>query len=63
MGDVAYDAVYYAPVPAEQVLGMGVVGPPVDQPEDQDSSREASVQRESAEYSDEAVGRNVDVEA
>jgi hypothetical protein len=63
MGDVAYETVYYAPVPAEQVLGMGVVGPPVDQTEEQAPSSEASVQRESTEYSDEAVGRNVDVEA
>jgi hypothetical protein len=63
MSDIAYDAVYYSPVPAEQVQGMGVVGPPVEQPEEQDSSSESSVQRESTDYSDEAVGRNVDVEA
>jgi hypothetical protein len=62
VSDIAYDTVYNGPVPAEQVRGMGVVGPPVEQPEDQGSSREASVQRESTEYSDEAVGRNVDVE-
>ena len=63
MGDIAYDTVYNTPVPVEQVRGMGVVGPPVDQPENQPPPGEGTVRRESNEYSDEAVGRNVDVEA
>ena len=65
MGDVEYATVYYAPVPAEQVRGIGVAGPPTVQPEEevQDVTQQEAVQRESAEYSDEAVGRNIDIEA
>jgi hypothetical protein len=63
MGDIGYDTYYYAPVPAEQVRGLSVAGPPAEPPEDRNADRGEAVQRESAEYSDESVGRNVDVEA
>jgi len=65
MGDVVYTTVYYAPVPDEQFIGLGVAGPPAVQPEEevQEVSPDGAVQKESAEYSDEAVGRNIDIEA
>jgi hypothetical protein len=63
MGNIGYDFYYYAPVPAEQVRGLSVAGPPAEPSEDVNADSGEAVRRESVEYSDESVGRNVDVEA
>jgi hypothetical protein len=64
MGDIP-DGASTAPIPAENIVGMGVAGPPAEQPEEEveETTQEGTVQRESVEYSEEGVGRNVDVEA
>jgi hypothetical protein len=65
MGDIAETSAG-APVPVENVRGMGVAGPPVEQLEnevEEDAAQADAVQRESTDLSEEAVGRNIDVEA
>jgi hypothetical protein len=63
MSDIP-DPLMQPPVPMEQVRGQGVVGPPVEQPErNPENASSQTVQRETEEFSDQSVGRNVDVEA
>lgn len=63
MADVP-DPLMQSPVPVEQVHGLGVAGPPAEQPErNPENPQPEAVQRENGEFSDQAVGRNVDVEA
>ena len=74
MGDIL-DASVQAPIPAENISGIGVAGPPAEPPEEEVAEaapeevaeaapEEASaIQRETAEYSEEYLGRNVDIEA
>lgn len=58
------DPLMQPPVPVEQVYGLGVAGPPAEQPErSPENPQPEAVQRENGEFSDQAVGRNVDVEA
>jgi hypothetical protein len=63
MADIP-DPLMQPPVPVEQVRGLGVAGPPAEQPE-RNAERQPpeTVQRENEEFSDQSVGRNVDVEA
>lgn len=66
MGDIP-DASVASPIPVENISGIGVAGPPSEPPEEEVTEavpdETAAVQRESAEYSEEHVGRNVDIEA
>jgi hypothetical protein len=66
MGDVPYGLVQ-APIPAENIYGIGVAGPPPDLPEEEETEaaeeETTPVQRENAEYSEETIGQNIDVEA
>ena len=66
MGDIL-DASVQAPIPAENISGIGVAGPPAEPPEEEVAEaapEEASaIERETAEYSEEYLGRNVDIEA
>jgi len=66
MGDIP-DASVQAPIPAENISGIGVAGPPVEPPEEEvpEAAPEetSAVQRETVEYSEEHLGRNVDIEA
>ena len=65
MGDIAETA-SGAPIQVENVRGMGVAGPPVEQPEnevEEDVEQAEAVQRESADFSEESVGQNIDIEA
>jgi hypothetical protein len=54
-------------MPVENISGIGVAGPPSEPPEEEvaegATEEPAAVQRENAEYSEEHVGRNVDIEA
>ena len=64
MGDIP-DAAGQAPIPLENIQGIGVAGPPAEQDQAAEMPAEdaSSIQRETPEYSEEAVGRNIDVEA
>jgi len=66
MGDIP-DASLQSQMPVENISGIGVAGPSAEPPGEEATevaaSEEAAVQKESAEYSEEHVGRNVDVEA
>ncbi len=82
MGDIL-DASVQAPIPAENISGIGVAGPPAEPPEEEVTEaapeevteaapeevaeaapeEASSIQRETAEYSEEYLGRNVDIEA
>ncbi len=66
MGDIP-DASLQSQMPVENISGIGVAGPSAEPPEEEAAEvaadETAAVQRESAEYSEEHVGRNVDVEA
>ena len=66
MGDIP-DASSPSPIPPENISGIGVAGPPTEPPEEEvreaAPDETAAVQREGAEYSEEHVGRNVDIEA
>ena len=66
MGDIP-DASLQSQMPVENISGIGVAGPPADPPDEEAAEiatdETAAVQRESEEYSEEHVGRNVDVEA
>jgi hypothetical protein len=60
------DSTGAAPIPMENVQGIGVAGPPVKVPEEKPAGENAqasnTVQRETAEYA-QGVGENIDVEA
>jgi hypothetical protein len=60
MGDIP-DTSGVMPIPEENVYGIGVAGPPAERPAEPPA--EEVIQKENAEYSDRAVGRNIDVEA
>ena len=66
MGDIP-DASLQSQMPVENISGIGVAGPSAEPPEEDVAEVSAAesevVQRENAEYSEEHVGRNVDVEA
>ncbi len=66
MGDIP-DASVQAPIPAENIYGIGVAGPPPELPEEEvtEAAEEeaAPVPRENAEYSEETLGQNIDVKA
>jgi hypothetical protein len=60
MGDIP-NASGVMPIPEENVYGIGVAGPPAERPEE--PAAEEVIQKENAENGDEAVGRNIDIEA
>jgi len=60
MSDIP-DTSVVVPVTNENVYGIGVAGPPVELPEEA-VQEEAVIQRENSEYSDEDIGRNIDIE-
>jgi hypothetical protein len=66
MGDIP-DASVQAPIPAENIHGIGVAGPPSELPEEEvtETAEEevTPVRRENAEYSEEHLGQNIDVKA
>jgi len=62
MGDIP-DASLQSQMPVENISGIGVAGPSAEPAEDVALDETTAVQRENAEYSEEYVGRNVDVEA
>jgi hypothetical protein len=65
MGDIS-DASVQAQIPAENISGIGVAGPPSEPPEEEVSEAApedaSTIQRETAGYSEEHLGRNVDIE-
>jgi hypothetical protein len=66
MGDIP-DASLQSQMPVENISGIGVAGPSAEPSEEETAEvaveETAAVQRESAEYSEEHLGRNIDVEA
>jgi len=66
MGDIP-DALLQSQMPVENISGIGVAGPSAEPPEDETAEaaveETGAVQRESTEYSEEYLGRNIDIEA
>ena len=66
MGDIP-DASLQSQMPVENISGIGVAGPSAEPPEEETAEaaleETAAVQRESTEYSEEYLGRNIDIEA
>ena len=67
MGDIP-DASVQSQMPVENISGIGVAGPSAEPPEEEaveEVSTEAAsaVQRETIEFSEDHLGRNVDLEA
>ncbi len=64
MGDIL-DSSYTWPLPPENVTGIGVAGPPADEDRvpEEEMRTENNVQTENSEFSEEGVGKNIDVEA
>jgi hypothetical protein len=65
MGDIP-DASVHVPIPAEDIIGLGVAGPSAEPPEEEVTeivTEETTViQQETTGYSEEHLGRNVDIE-
>jgi hypothetical protein len=66
MGDIP-DASVQAPIPAENISGIGVAGPPAEPPEEELTEvvpeETSGIEGETTEYSEEHLGRNVDIKA